>query len=77
MVRCINTNRTFGTPTEEGYYHKLAAAFHMLVQKVNEMDCKFCKSEIHFKLPHHSMCKTSSFESLKVSLLAPEVEKPG
>ena len=37
MVRCINTNGAFGAPTEEGYYHKLAAAFHMLVLKVNKM----------------------------------------
>lgn len=33
MVYCINTGE--GTPTEEAYYQKFAAAFHTLMPKVD------------------------------------------
>jgi phosphoacetylglucosamine mutase len=31
MVRCVNTSGSYGTATEEGYYRKIASAFHMLL----------------------------------------------
>ena len=60
IVRCVNTNGAFGSPTERGYYQKLAAAFHSLVPKVKYLNfgstkCVYMKllpstSKLHFVL---------------------------
>ena len=36
MVRCVNTNGTYGAPTEDGYYQKLSSAFHQMVPEVSQ-----------------------------------------